>query len=444
MRTLAQLADDLEDGRTTSEALVEECLERIADPEGEGGRIYLAVDADGAREAARAMDGLRRAHAEPSRYAGVPVSVKDLFDVRGQVTRAGSLALERQPATKDAPAVARWRRAGLVVLGRTNMTEFAFSGVGLNPHHGTPANPWDRQHRRLPGGSSSGAAVSVADGMAHGALGTDTGGSCRIPAALCGLVGFKPTQARVSREGTVPLSPTLDTVGVIGRTVDCCETLYALLTNDEQIIASPGRRRRPPRLAAPRNYFHDDAEPAVVTAFDRTVEQLRNAGAEIVDTELPELDSLKAINAGGGFPAAEAFAWHQKLIAEREADYDPRVLVRIKRGERQTAADLLALIEQRGAFIQSVGSRLESFDAFICPTVPLVAPPIDTLDRDDEYTRVNMLMLRNPTAVNLLDGCAISIPMHDEGEPPTGVTVAALADRDQEVLRIAKWIEAQP
>ena len=208
MPTLVELAADLAAGRTTSEELVEGCLNRIADPQGEGERTYLQVDADAVREAARAMGALRHAGAEPSPYAGIPVSVKDIFDVRGQVTRAGSRVLEGTPAKRDAASVASWRRAGLVVVGRTNMTEFAFSGLGINPHYGTPANPWDRERRRIPGGSSSGAVVSVADEMAHGALGSDTGGSCRIPAALCGLVGFKATQARVSRDGMVPLSPT--------------------------------------------------------------------------------------------------------------------------------------------------------------------------------------------------------------------------------------------
>jgi aspartyl-tRNA(Asn)/glutamyl-tRNA(Gln) amidotransferase subunit A len=441
MRTLAQLAADLADGYTTSEELVEECLERIADRTGEGKRTYLEVDAAGACEAARAMDGLRRARAEPSPYAGIPVSVKDLFDVRGQVTRAGSRALEGLPAEHDATAVARWRRAGLVVLGRTNMTEFGYSGVGINPHYGTPPNPWDRQHQRIPGGSSSGAAVSVADEMAHGALGTDTGGSCRIPAALCGLVGFKPTQARVPREGVVPLSITLDTVGVLGRTVRCCVTLYALLCDCPQApLHAPARA---PRLAVPRNYFFDDADQAVAAAFQRKVERLRRAGADVVDIELPDLDAIAEMNAGGGFPAAEAFAWHQNLIAERGADYDPRVLVRIRRGEQQSARDLLVLSQRRTTLIENVRRRLEGFDAFVCPTVPLVAPPIQPLDEDDEYARVNLLMLRNPTVVNLLDGCAISIPMHEEGDPPTGLTIAALADRDANVLGIAAWIEDQ-
>jgi aspartyl-tRNA(Asn)/glutamyl-tRNA(Gln) amidotransferase subunit A len=439
MPALAQLADDLASGRTTSEELVEECLARIADERGEGQRTFVLVDPDGAREAARAVDALRRAGAEPSPYAGIPFSVKDLFDVRGQVTRAGSRVLAGPPAPRDATAVARWRRAGLVVVGRTTMTEFAFSGLGINPHYGTPANPWERERRRIPGGSSSGAAVSVADGMAHGALGTDTGGSCRIPAALCGLVGFKPTQARVPRDGLVPLSPTLDCVGVLGRTVGCCAVLDALSRDAEP--APPRPFARPPRLAVPRNYLFADVDDIVGAAFERALTRLRDVGAQIVDTTLPELDGLSEMNAGGGFAAAESYAWHHDLIAERAGQYDPRVLVRIRRGEQQSARDLLVLQARRRALIDGVRQHLDGVDAFICPTVPTIAPPLDALDDDDEYARTNLLMLRNPTVVNLLDGCGISIPMHEDGEPPTGLMVAALADRDDELLRIAAWIE---
>src|SRR6187455_704694 len=221
--TLATLAADLDAGRTTARKLVEQCLARIADPTGEGARTFIHVDKDAALVAADAMDHLRKANAAPSPYAGIPVSIKDLYDIRGQVTRAGSRALEDSaPAANDAPVVARLRRAGFVVIGRTNMTEFAYSGLGINPHYGTPKNCWRRDVGYVPGGSSSGAAVSVTDGMAHGALGTDTGGSCRIPAAYCGIVGYKPTARRIPLDGGIPLSVTLDSCGPIARSVGCC------------------------------------------------------------------------------------------------------------------------------------------------------------------------------------------------------------------------------
>lgn len=441
-QTIAGLAAQLSEGRTTSEQLVEECLARIADPRGEGERTYLSVDADGARKTARAMDLLRSAHAEPSPYAGIPVSIKDLFDIRGQVTRAGSVVLDGPPAERDAGAVARWRRAGLVPIGRTNMTEFAFTGLGINPHHGTPANPWDRPARRLPGGSSSGAAVSVTDGMAHGALGTDTGGSCRIPAALCGIVGWKPTQARVPGDGVVPLSRSLDTVGVLARSVGCCAILDAILSGEEpREVEAP---ERAPRLAVVRNYVFDAIDDATAAAFERASRRLASAGAELVDLELPELDQIPDMNIAGGFAAAESFAWHHDLIEQSADRYDPRVLPRIRRGERVSARDLIVLRERRAALIEGVSRRLDGFDAFICPTVPRIAPPLDELEQDDDtYAATNLLMLRNPTVVNLLDGCAISLPMHDQGEPPTGLMVSGLAGEDAAVLRIAAWIEGR-
>lgn len=437
--TLAQLAADLAAGRTTSEQLVDECLARIADPAGEGARACVSVDGDGARRTARSIDARRSAGAKLLPFAGIPVTVKDLFDVCGQVTRAGSRALDRPPAARDASVVARWREAGLVIVARTNMTEFAFSALGINPHHGTPLNPWDRAAGRIPGGSSSGAAVSVADGMAHGALGSDTGGSCRIPAAMSGIVGFKPTQARVPRDGIVALSTTLDAVGVLGRTVGCCAVLDAIAAGEEPITRVP--LQRPPRLALPRNYLHADADPEPAAAFDRAVERLRAHGAELVEGEWPELDAIPEMNAAGGFAAGESWRWHRELIAARAADYDPRVLVRIRRGETMTDDDLARLRQRRAALIEGVRRRLKGFDAFLCPTVPIIAPRLEALADDNEYARLNLLALRNPAVVNLLDGCAISLPMHVDGEPPTGLMVAGLSGQDATIIRIATWIE---
>jgi len=437
--TLDGAAADLAAGRTTALALTEACLERAEDPTGEGARASTEIDRAGALAAAVAADALRAAGVEPSPYAGIPVSVKDLFDVRGQVTRAGSVVLDEGPASADAAAVAAWRRAGLVLVGRTNMTEFAYSGLGINPHHGTPANPWDRGRRRIPGGSTSGGAVSVADGMALGALGSDTGGSCRIPAALCGLVGFKPTQDLVSRAGMAPLSSSLDAAGVIAPSVACCAELVGMARGE--VWEAPRPVALPPRLAVPRTLFFDDAEPAVVADFERALGTLREAGAELVEIELAELAEIAGASAKGGFPAAEAFAWHRELIESDGERYDPRVLVRIRRGEGQSAADLLDLIAWRRSFIARVAERLEPFDGFVFPTVPAVAPPLEIFDDEDTYGHLNLLMLRNPTVVNLLDGCAISVPMHEDGEAPSGLTIAALGGHDDELLRVAAWVE---
>jgi aspartyl-tRNA(Asn)/glutamyl-tRNA(Gln) amidotransferase subunit A len=261
-----------------------------------------------------------------SALEGVPVSVKDLFDVAGQVTTAGSIALkDAPPAQADAPVVARLRAAGAVILGRTNMTEFAFSGLGLNPHYGTPGNPFDRA--RIPGGSSSGAAVSLADGMAAMGLGTDTGGSVRIPSAFCGLVGLKPTQARVPLAGCVPLSTSLDSIGPLARTVACCAATDAILAG-EPAEPLPDMPVEGLRLLAPTNVLREEMDATVAGALDRALRRLADAGARIVERAVPELDELPQLSAKGGFAAAESWAWHRGLIARKAAAYDPRVLER--------------------------------------------------------------------------------------------------------------------
>src|SRR5215475_5871155 len=232
MRSIAAAAKSLEAG-AKSRDLIEQCLARIEDRAGEGSRVYLKVHAEASRAAADYYDHLRARGAAPSPFAGIPVSIKDLFDIAGDVTTAGSTALrDAAPATRDAPSVARLRAMGFIPIGRSNMTEFAFSGLGINPHYGTPANLYDRKAARIPGGSSSGAAVSVTDGMAFCGLGTDTGGSCRIPAALCGIVGFKPTARRVPTQGAFPLSTSLDSIGPLAATVECCAVVDAVLAGE--------------------------------------------------------------------------------------------------------------------------------------------------------------------------------------------------------------------
>jgi Asp-tRNA(Asn)/Glu-tRNA(Gln) amidotransferase A subunit family amidase len=355
--TLASLADDLENGRTSARKLVDECLARIADSSGEGRRAFLHVDAEAAIEAAEAMDRLREVKVAPSPFAGIPVSIKDLFDIKGQVTRAGSRALEDSaPADADAPAVARLRRAGFIVIGRTNMTEFAYSGIGINPHYGTPRGAWRRDLGHVPGGSSSGAAVSVVDGMAHGALGTDTGGSCRIPAAYNGIVGFKPTQRRIPLDGGVPLSFTLDSFGPLARSVGCCAVLDAVLASKGDV-------------------------------------------------------------------------------------YDPRVSIRILRGEAITAADYIDLLEARKSLIARAAVRLAPYDALVLPTTANTPPRIADLADDKAFTKANLRSLRNCTLINMIDGCAISLPCHREGEVPVGLMVAASAGSDRRIFELAAAME---
>ncbi len=438
--TLPHLAAELAAGRTTSRALVEDALARIADPAGEGARTFISVDAARARIAADAQDRLRQAGYVASPLAGLPVSIKDLFDVAGERTLAGSTACDdAAPATRDAAIVARLKAAGAVLVGRTNMSEFAYSGVGINPHYGTPGNPFDR--KRIPGGSSSGAAVSVADGCAAVAIGTDTGGSVRIPAALCGLVGFKPTQARVPLAGALPLSHTLDSIGPLGHSVACCALADAVLAGEPAEVP-PAVPTAGLRFGIPQRIMLDGLDDGVAAAFARASATLSRAGARVVDVPLTEFDDYGPINATGGFSAAEAFAWHRDLMARRGGDYDPRVRVRIERGRTMSAADYVTLVAARADFIARVDARTADFDALIMPTVAVVAPPIAAFADDRDFVRLNVLILRNPAVINFLDRCAITLPISRPGEAPVGLMVVARHGEDRRLLAMALGLEA--
>ncbi len=440
---LAALARELRSARLTSAELTRAMRARAEAQAGEGARVFTRLYGDEAIAQAVRLDALRAGGLELSPLMGLPVSVKDLFDVAGEATAAGSRVLARAaPATRDAAVVARVRRAGAVLMGRTNMTEFAFSGLGLNPHHGTPRNPHDRDAGRIPGGSSSGAAVSVTDGMSAAAIGTDTGGSVRIPAALCGLVGFKPTASRVTQDGTLPLAASLDSIGVIAPTVDCCARVDAVIA-DVPALPSAWPAFRPPRLGIPDRYVLEGLDDTVAAAFTRALRGLERAGATVVEIALP-LDEIPAHTADGGIVAIEAYAWHEPLLRERESDYDPRVASRIMRGRGRLAVDYLRLLAWRLDWIARMAATLAGVDALVMPTVPVVAPLIAPLAAsDDAYTRANLLLLRNPTVVNLLDGCAVSIPCHRGHELPTGLTIAGGHGHDARILSIAHWAEEE-
>jgi aspartyl-tRNA(Asn)/glutamyl-tRNA(Gln) amidotransferase subunit A len=439
--SIPALVRDLAEGRTTARALVEDCLGRIADASGEGARAFVSVDADGARKAAEAQDLLRRAGAAPSPLAGIPVAVKDLADIAGQVTTAGSKALaDRPPATADAPIVARLRAAGLVIVGRANMSEFAYSGIGANPHYGTPAAPWDRANRHVPGGSSSGSATAVAYGFAHGALGTDTGGSCRIPAAYCGVTGLKPTARRVPADHVVPLSTTLDSIGPIARTVDCCALLDGVMAG-EPIAPAKAVPLAGLRLLVPDNIFLDDLDPVVAKDFEATLSALSAAGARITTAHFKPLDLIRPLLNKGGFSGAESYAWHKHLIAAKRDLYDPRVAARILMGETQTAADYIELLRLREAAMSAYAQELADADAVIGPTCPILPPREADLADDKDYTRLNMASLRNTLAINIFDGCSIAIPISAPGAPPTSLMVSGPPMADRRLLGIAKSIE---
>jgi len=441
MRTVAQTARDLTAG-TTSRSLVEECLARIDDPAGEGKRVFLKVHREQALLAADYVDARRRQGVPLPRFAGIPFSAKDLFDIAGDVTTAGSVALrDAPPASRDAPVIARLRAAGLIPIGRTNMTEFAFSGIGINPHYDTPRNPYDRRTGRMPGGSSSGAAVSVADGMAPGALGTDTGGSCRIPAAVCGVVGYKPTAKRIPTEGVLPLSFTLDSVGPLAATVACCATYDAIMAGEEPDDVVPFRLDGL-RLGAPQTMVLDDMDSTVAGTYAAALSALGKAGARIVDIPLTELNEIVNLNRRGGFASAEAYAWHQHLIEQKGKLYDPRVLVRMMRGKDQTAAHFIELMQGRADLIRRVAAISSRFDALVMPAVPIVAPPLATFADEDAYRTINVLVLRNTGIANVLDRCAISIPCHRRGDAPVGLMLMGEHGADRRLFAIAAAVEA--
>ena len=441
--TLEALAADLDAGRGSAQALTEVALARAQDPAGEGARAFTRLDAERARAAARASDTLRAVGIVRSPLEGLPVSVKDLFDVAGQVTTAGSVVLKNaEPARRNAAVVDRLIAAGAVIVGRTNMTEFAFSGLGLNPHHGTPRNPWDRAAGRIPGGSSSGAAVSVSDGMAVVGIGSDTGGSVRIPSALCGLTGFKPTARRVSMAGVLPLSASLDSIGPLAASVRCCAVVDAILAG-ELPAAPPARPLRDARFAVPETQVLNGMDASVSAAFERACAVLRAAGAHLHRLAVPEFDELARLYARGSLAGAEAWAWHRPLLATRAADYDPRVGARIEGGRAMGAADYIDLLAARRRWIAQVGARIDGFDALLMPTVPLVAPRIAELQASDEaYFAANGLMLRNPSFINFLDGCALSLPCHAPGEAPVGLMLAASGGRDHALLALGQGVEA--
>jgi amidase/aspartyl-tRNA(Asn)/glutamyl-tRNA(Gln) amidotransferase subunit A len=398
-----------------------------------------------ARAAAHAVDAQAAVGAPLPPLAGLALSVKDLFDVQGQPTTAASRVLaQAAPATADCPAVSRLRAAGAALVGHTNMTEFAFSGVGINPHHGTPPNPVTAvldARPRVPGGSSSGAAVSVATGAAWAALGSDTGGSIRIPAALQGLVGFKSTAALVPTQGAIPLSTTLDTACAITRSVRDAVLLHEVLA--QRRVRPVGRPVSALRLAVPSTTLLDGLDADVAAAFERAVAVLRSAGAQIEDIPLPELSMLSAIQATGGFSAAESWAWHRTLLATREAEYDPRVAARIRRGERMSAADYIDLVRARREWIAQMAQATQGFDALLSPTVPIVAPPLHDLETsDDAFFAANALLLRNPSVVNMLDGCALSLPCHRDGDMPVGLMVWSGPLADDTVLGASLAIES--
>jgi aspartyl-tRNA(Asn)/glutamyl-tRNA(Gln) amidotransferase subunit A len=418
---------------------VAHALEGAASPAAQ--HVFTQLYADAARATAQHCDAQAQAGRSLDALHGVCITIKDNIDVAGETTMAGGVVCAGEaPAQQDAPVLQRLRDAGAVVLGKTNMSEFAFSGVGINPHHGTPANPADTVHARVPGGSSSGAALSVALGLAEVGIGTDTGGSIRIPAALCGLVGFKSTQARIPCTGVMELSRTLDTVGSITRSVRACLAVDAVLS--QQALPTDAASLRGLRFAVPQTLMMDDVDTTVAQAFARTLRRISEAGAQVVEIPFTALGDIAALSMPGGFSPIESYAAHHARLERGAYQIDHRVVARMMLGKGISAQDYLELHNRRHAWIAAAQQTLQGFDAMLCPTVPMVAPLIEPLLKDDEaFFKVNRLLLRNPSAINYMDGCAWSLPCHEAGELPVGLMVSSVAGQDAHLARVALALE---
>jgi aspartyl-tRNA(Asn)/glutamyl-tRNA(Gln) amidotransferase subunit A len=416
---------------------LEQSLARIADPHGEGARACLTVYADAARAAADAADARAVRGMSLGPLDGVIVSIKDLFDVAGEPTRAGSkiLAEEAAPAVSDAVVVRRLRAAGAVIAAKTNMSEFAYSGLGANPHFGTPGNPRDR--KRVPGGSSAGAPVAVADGMCDIAIGTDTGGSVRIPAALCGLVGFKPSRQRVPTDGAFPLSKTLDSIGPICKSVEDCAKSDAIMAGERFVplepIALAGLR-----FGIAEGLPLDRLDETVSAAFASAIKRLDGAGVHITCETIPLFDEMVAVNDRGGVVPPEACVIHRDRLRRRAADFDPNVRVRIERGCAIAAADYDGMMRDRARLVRAMDARLSEMDVLVMPTTAIVAPAIAEVVDPAVFAARNAAVLRNTSIINFFDLCAISLPL--PAELPVGLMAVVRNGQDRRLLQIAAAI----
>ena len=443
MRPIADIARDLESGETTSRALTEQALERIEDPDGEGPRTFIRVFRDSALAAADASDRLRSAGVVPSPLAGIPVSIKDLCDVAGLTTHAGSVVMRNTPpAREDAPVVARLRAAGAVIMGTTNMTEFAVGGLGLNPHYGDCRNPWDRETGRVPGGSSSGAAISVTDGMAAVGLGTDTAGSVRIPAAMCGLAGFKPTVGRVPTDGVFPLSTTLDSVGPLAPTLACCAVVDGVFAAEDPHPPEPVPVKGL-RFGIPDTLVTDNLEPEVSAAFERALDKLSRAGALIEDAPLPELGELASVGRVRFPSMVEGYAIHRERLENSINQMDPRIAERLRGGGEMSGPDYYDVLRFRLDLMERATRVTSRFDAIIMPTLPVIAPPIEQFKgADDRLRDPHIIVIRNASIANLLDRCALTIPCHDAGEAPVGFMLMGETMTDKRLIGIGLSVES--
>lgn len=384
-------------------------------------------------DAARA-ETLAAAADRPLPLAGLLVSVKDLYDEAGQRTTAGSRLLrDKPPAEQDCTVVARIKAAGGIVFGRTSMSEFAYSGVGLNPHHGTPGNVFDED--RIPGGSTSGGALSVALGLCDIALGTDTGGSVRIPAAVNGLYGFKPSQDSVPLSGIHPLAASFDTAGPLAADLETTIRAYAVMSASEAPAAPAPRARR---LVMPSGAFVNDLDAATARHFETAAAALEKAGHHLEELDLGFLQ--EAIGVNRILVAVEAHKIYGKDLDKLESLGDPRVLKRIRFSETLSPAEVEEAYALRAETIRRFNAALAGHDALIAPTLQTEPPSI--AETEAEFDRVNAAMLRNTSLLNLADACALSTPLRQPGRRPGALMLGAPKGQDWSLLNLARQLEA--
>ncbi len=443
-KSVAGLSVLLQSGALDPVALAEASLARIAGYQDQA--VFTKLLGERALTEARLSAQRLRSGRSLGLLDGIPVAWKDLFDTKESVTTAGSVVLAGQPpAATDAPVVASLAGAGMVSIGRTNLSEFAFSGLGINPHYGTAHNPASRDVPRIPGGSSAGSGVAVAAGLVPVAVGTDTGGSIRIPAAFNGIVGYKATRGRYSMQGVFPLAKSLDSLGPLCRTVQDAVWIDAAMRGR----TAPDIRRADLsglKLVIPETIVFDDAEPGVVAAFEAAVSRLEKAGARVKRRAFPIFAEIFEITARhGALVTAEAFALHKaRLEGPEAARMDQRVVARTRLGEKTTTADYIAIADARQRLIAAFTDNLEPGELVIHPTLPHVAPPIAPLLADDDlFFKINGRTLRNTSIGNFLDGCGVSIPCGTgDAGMPVGFLLSGLRNGDEHLLSVALSAEA--
>ena len=441
--TIGSACKALEAGEVSSVDLVSDAFNSIESEEGEGERVFIRTFKNSAITQAAASDALRKMNVPQGPLAGIPISVKDLYDVEGEPTTAGSKAMADvvEPAAKDATVIQRLRASGAIFLGHTNMTEFAYSGLGINPHFGTPLNGWERQRGHVPGGSSSGAAISVVEKMAIAALGTDTGGSVRIPAAFNRLYGFKPSIGRHPMEGIFPLGRSLDTLGPLARSVECCRIIDAVMAG-EPITEAKVRPMAGLRFGILETIALDGLDVDVAGAFVRALEAISRAGARLERIRVDAINQYDDIAALGSLVGPEAYHLHRRFIENHAHDMDPRVHSRIAAAQQISAADYIDMLDLRKDMIDRTEAVIENYDAILMPTVAITPPEIKPLLSSDElYQETNRKVLRNTTIGNLLGAPAATIPVGASDTAPVGLMLMGGQGQDAHILDMAASVD---